>query len=334
MFRLCTLIGLALAAPLFGAVSVLEDFSADPAARGWKVFGDASQFRWNSSNQNLQVTWDSSRANSYFYRPLGNILSRSDDFNFGFELRLQDIAIGTTSNKNYTFQIAVGLMNFGNATNGNFYRGSGVNAVYGPKNLVEFDYFPDSGFGATFAPTVVSSNNVIVFSDNHPLELTAGDLFQFQFSYTSSNHLLHTSVLKNGQPFGMPPDNSIADLDLSGVPDFRVDALAVMSYSDANQPGPAQFHGSILAHGVLDNFSLSMPDPPVMSLRGALTNQTWQAQFLSRTNWIYLLEGSPEFLSWSGVSLPANGSGVEIVLHDTNTISSSQFYRVKAWRAN
>jgi hypothetical protein len=109
-----------------GAATITESFSSDPIARGWKTFGDHSLFAWNATNQNLAVTWDSSRSNSYFYLPLGTVLSKSDDFSFAFDLRLSDIAIGLSSNKPCTFQIAIGLLNSQSATKTNFYVGTGV----------------------------------------------------------------------------------------------------------------------------------------------------------------------------------------------------------------
>src|ERR1043166_2736951 len=48
------------------AVTFLEDFGDDPATRSWRALGDRSLFRWNGTNQHLEVTWDSSRPNSYF----------------------------------------------------------------------------------------------------------------------------------------------------------------------------------------------------------------------------------------------------------------------------
>ena len=50
------------------AAAISENFSGAPLARGWKVFGDGSLFHWNPTNQNLEVTWESSRTNSYFQR--------------------------------------------------------------------------------------------------------------------------------------------------------------------------------------------------------------------------------------------------------------------------
>ena len=319
------------AASLFGAVTIQENFASNPMAGGWRIFGDTNLFRWNPANQNLEVTWNSSKTNSYFYRRLQNILTKSDDFALQFDLRMQDIALGVTSNKTNTFELAIGFLNFGSATVTNFFRGSGVNAAFGPKNLIEFDYFPDSGFGATFAPTAVSSNNVIVFSDNHPLELTVGNLFHFDLRYTASNQVLHTTVLRNGQPFGLAPDNSLGDLSLAAAPDFRVDTVAVMSYSDIGQ-SPPQFAGSILAHGTVDNLGVTMPGLPVQNLSARSTNQSWQVEFLGRTNWNYTLERSIDLQNWSAASATVPGTGTNLSLIDTNAAGMKEFYRVRADR--
>src|SRR4051812_19553679 len=93
------------------AAVISENFSNDPLARGWKMFGDTNLFCWNATNQNLEVTWDSSRTNSFFRLPLGTIVSSNDDFSIAFDLRMHDIAIGTSSNKPDTFQIALGFVN-------------------------------------------------------------------------------------------------------------------------------------------------------------------------------------------------------------------------------
>src|ERR1044071_3767730 len=183
--------------------SLVEDFSAEPGGRGWRSSGMASLFQWNRTNQNLEVTWDSSRTNSFFFRRLGTILTKSYDFSFGFDLRLSDIHYGTSAGKTDTFEIAIGLFNSSNITNANYFRGSGQNSTYGVRNLVEFDYFPDAGFGATFSSTVVSTNNRIKPVHNFPLEMTPNDLFRISFTYTASNQILHTTATKNGAPFGL-----------------------------------------------------------------------------------------------------------------------------------
>src|ERR1041385_8794131 len=114
------------AAPVVGAAVLQEHFSANPAGNGWNNFGRADLFQWDSTNQNLRVTWDSSQTNSYFYRALPVMLDHFDDFELAFDLRLDDIAAGVDPNKASTFQIAVGLLNLAAASRTNFFRGSGI----------------------------------------------------------------------------------------------------------------------------------------------------------------------------------------------------------------
>lgn len=308
------------------AANISEDFSGEPLTRGWRVFGDSSLFRWNATNQNVDVTWDSSRTNSYFWLPLRTVLSRSDDFTIAFDLKLHDITIGTTSNKPNTFQIALGFLNMSNATRTNFWRGAGHSAV-GPRNLVEFDYFPAwEIYGATFAPTIATSNNVISFSDNHPVEMTTGDLFHIEMRFTATNRILKTIVTKNGAAF-----NTMQNLTLGATADFRCDALAIMSYSDAIQTDP-DYDGSVLAHGAVDNIVAIVPDPPVQNLVGTRSNTTWRVQFQSRTNWSYALERTTDFGAWSSLPPTNTGTGNTMLLQDTNAANSAAFYRVRAMK--
>jgi hypothetical protein len=314
------------------AAVVQEDFSTDPAAHGWIRFGDQTLFRWNSSEQWVDVTWDSSRSNSFIARPLGTILSMADDFSFSFDLRLRDIQVGTTPGKSNEFEIAVGLIQLASATNSNAYRGAGQNATYGVHNLVEFDYFPDAGFGDTFATTVVSTNNRIFPAHTFPLALTAGDLFRMTLSYTAADQTLRTRATRNGLPYGLAPDNALADLVLSGKPDFRVDAFAVTSYSDAIQAGPLSVQGSVLAHGALDNVRIELPAPPVDQLSVHKLSGQWVTEFRARTNWVYTLERSTGWPTWSAASAPTPGREAALVLADTNPPATAAWYRIRAER--
>ena len=58
--------------PAARAATISEDFSSDPLKNGWQIFGDTNLFRWDAANRVLDVTWDSSQPNSYFYHPLGH----------------------------------------------------------------------------------------------------------------------------------------------------------------------------------------------------------------------------------------------------------------------
>src|SRR2546427_1333515 len=275
-----------------GAVTFGEDFAANPATRNWRAFGDAALFGWNSTNQNLEVSWDSSRPNSYFAWPLSTVLSRGDDFSFVFDLRLDNIAVGTTPGKPFTFQLAIGAINLAEATATNFLRGTGTDSP----DLAEFDYFPPSDFDATVSPAIISSNVQFATSFNFPLELTTRDWFHVMMSYTASNQTLMTAMTRNGMAFGPIRDVTLG----TNFADFRVEHFAISSYSDAGQD--PQFAGSIRAHGVVDNVVITVPDPAIPELVGAIVNGGGQIEFSAPTNWFYTLERAADFPSWTAVS--------------------------------
>ena len=308
--------------PANSAETLHEDFAANPATRYWRGFGDGSLFRWNSTNQHLQVTWDSSRPNSYFARPLNTVLSRSDDFSLAFDLWLNDIAIGTNPGKPFTFQLAIGFINLAEATGTNFLRGTGTDSP----DVAEFAYFPDSGFGATVSPTIISSNIQFAAGFNSPLELTTQDWFHVIMRYTASNQTLATAMTRNGAAFGPIQDVTLG----TNFTDFRADHVALSSYSDSGQD--PQFAGSIVAHGLVDNIVITVPDPAVTDLTSAFANGALRIEFTARTHWRYALERTEAFQLWTAVSPVTPGVDGRLTLADTNTAAANAFYRVRAER--
>ena len=318
--RSSQIFALLVAASTGGAATFQENFSGNQATNGWRVAGDTSLFHWNATQNNLQVTWDSSRSNSFFHHPLGTVLAKSDDFSLGFDLRLSDAAIGVNPSKPYTFELAVGFINLAEATATNFFRGTRL----GTRHVVEFDYFPAFlSFGATVALTAVSSNSLFAYSHNFPLELTLDDLFRVSMRYTASNHTLATTITRNLEPFA-PIASVVLDASFS---DFRLDTFAVSSYRDERADG------SILAHGFVDNINFTVPPAAVATVTGAFAGQVWQVQFLSQTNWFYTLERTSDFQNWISVAPTTIGTGATLILSDANPpLSSARFYRVRASR--
>jgi hypothetical protein len=112
--------------------------------------------------------------------------------------------------------------------------------------------------------------------------------------------------------------------------DFRTGAFAIESYSDAGQSGSGQ--GSILAHGVIDNITFTVPPPPIRSLQAILTNGVSQVQFVSRSNWVYTLERTTDLQLWSDASPPMPGNAANLIIQDTNPPTIIVCYRVRAER--
>ncbi len=304
------------------AGTLQEDFSTDPAAHGWKMFGETNLFHWNAMNQCLEATWDSSRPNGYLLHPLATILARDDDFSIAFDLRLNDIGVGLNATKTNAMEIGIGFCNLDNSTQPGFRRGTGVDSP----NLVEFDYFWPAYYGATIWPQFTTTNSGFNWNDENDytlLALTPGKVYHVLMSYTGSNATMTTTMTEDGTPFG--PIHSVA---LSPYfTDFRVGTVAVSSYSDDGDD-----YDSVLGHGVLDNILVTTPPPPVTDLTGGFSNGAWQARFTSRSNWLYTLERSVDFQVWTSASVVADGNAGELQLQDTNAISAKAFYRVVAQR--
>lgn len=307
------------------AGTFIESFALPPQAAGWRIFGATNLFVWDQEVDDLHVTWDSSQTNSYFYRPLGTVLAKDDSFALEFDLRLDDIATGAKSGP---FEIAVGLINFQDAIRPGFWRGSGVNDLHGPRNLVEFDYFPAgyiAGWGnvdPSISPTIVSANNGFG-SAFTLLELTNGASFHVVLAYTGTNQTLRTALSCNGSPFGSV-DSVVLNI---GFSDFRVDTVAVCSYSDIGDD-----YDSVLAHGRIDNITVTLPPSPIADVVAQLKGGSWQVQLQSRTNWQYSLERTQDLGQWETAGAPVPGSGSALLLQDLTPPNGHAFYRVSAAR--
>jgi hypothetical protein len=299
-----------------GAATFTEGFSSDPARDGWRIFGDTNLFHWNSTNQNLEVTWDSSQPNSYFYHPLRNILALNDAFSVEFDLQL--------SNAQATgfFELAVGLLNFGNATNSSFSRDTGDSP-----NLFEFDYFPDGGFGpsldATLADSTVNATNMSDFYFKYEdVPLATSVTYHIVLTHVAKDPSISGMVLTNGQIY-----SALTNVFAGPIVDFRLDTFAISSYI-AN----GGFGDSVLASGTVDNVVVNLPQPPVQNFSGVLTKGVWQTQFTTRSNWLYTLARTADFNIWADVTPATPGVDGTLILSDTNAPAAGAFYRVRATR--
>lgn len=316
----------ALVAVRCGATTITEDFSTNPLQDGWHIFGDTNLFQWDSVSQDLNVTWDSSQTNSYFYHPLGTVLTRYDDFSIAFDINLHDIGKGPDPIKTNSFEVAIGFINLDEATQTNYLRGTGYNSP----DLVEFDYFWDNGYGATVWPAFVDSYSDFNYnssSDYAVYALTLTDWYHVVMTYTASNQTMVTTLTNLNDSSGTSTSQTLND----SFDDYRVNAISVNSYSDAGQD-PTYGEGSVIAHGMVRDFVVTVPPPPVQDLAGVFSNGTWQAQFTDPTNWVYTLQRTTDFQSWTNVSASVFGNGTNLFLQDTNPPLDNAFYRVKAER--
>lgn len=320
------------------AATLTEDFSANPLQAGWQIFGDTNLFVWNETNQDLEVTWDSTHPNSYFYRPLGVTLTRYDDFTLEFDLRLSDIASGVEPGKTGPLEIGIGLLNLSGATSTNFMRG----AYGGAPNVAEFDYYTDGFYDyggliypspastvSSFIPGTDSYHYAPVYVSVFETELPTNQTVHIRLAYTGVDQTALLSVTTNGVLISQLPPLVLSDAgnsQFTPTDNFRVDTFSISSYSSTGDD-----FDSVLAHGTVDNLVVQASLVRVSRIAGAFTaDGGWQAQFFAHTNWLYTLERTSDFKSWMAVSTTLRGTEDLMTLQDTNSLPAQAFYRVRA----
>jgi hypothetical protein len=323
-----------------GAVTLSEDFSADPRQRGWQVFGDTNLFAWDSTNQNLLVTWDSRHPNSYFYIPLGLSVTRYDDFSLEFDLRLSDVASGVEPGKTGPLQLGLGFLNLAAATRTNFMRGAWGAAP----DVAEFAYytfgyydyggviFPSPASAVpSFIPGTDSFAYAPIFVSAFEAELPTNKTVHVRLAYTAENQTAQVTLTAEGASLAQLPPlvlSSPANSQFSPTDTFRVDTLSISSYSSTGDD-----YDSLLAHGTVDNLVATAQVLAITRFAaGPGTNGFWQARFLSRSNWLYTLDRSVDLRSWTPASLTNAGIEDFMVLQDSEPPGPRAFFRVRAQR--
>ena len=313
------------------AITITENFSTNPLQDGWQIFGDTNLFQWDSTNQVLDVTWDSSQPNSYFHHPLGTIMGTNDNFSMSFDLLLKDYAIGVNPAAPSSFELATGFQNYAEATNADFLRGSYPTQP----DLAEFDFFQWDDVQPypatnTVWPTFIDSENEYYWDGDSSygvVELPVNIVMHVAMVYTAADQTCELTITTNGVAVVAPV---VVVLNAPGVyfGDYHLDAFSVESYSDAESGG------SLLAHGTIGNIVLVAPPPPVTCLQAAVINGVGQVQFASRLYWSYVLQNSADLVTWSTDGPVVPGTGGTMVLQDTHSLQQQQFYRVAAMRAD
>jgi hypothetical protein len=305
---------------LSSAAIFREDFATDPASRGWRARGDTELFTWDADARNLRATWDSTRTNTFFHLPLGTLLARSDDFRLAFTLQITELSTGASGG---TFQLAIGLIRRADAFKENFFRGAGVNPSHGPRNIVEFDYFPAS---ATITPTLsvvaVATNNLRWATRNlFPFELVHGEPYRVEVSHRAAEGLLALDVSIRGEIFA----RGTVTIG-SGFGDFRLDAFSITSYSGEHQP--AGYAGEIQATGSLDDIELEFPDPPDTRITLSVDSQQRQISIPATAGWQPRLLRSEDVVSWTDIPSEVRADAGKWILIDAAPPAPWAAYRI------
>src|SRR5450756_909798 len=187
------------------AATITENFATDPLQHGWHVFGDTNLFQWDSTNHVLDVTWDSSQSNSFFYSPLGGLLTKNDDFTFSFDLTLLQASTGDSTGP---MQMALGFLNLTNAMDPGYLRGAGTAA-----DITEFDYYPAGFFPGFDSPAAATpgfvDSTAMAYAPNkvspYEIELPTNVLMHITLAYTGTNQTASLTITTNGLPLAQFP---------------------------------------------------------------------------------------------------------------------------------
>ena len=291
-----------------------ETFDSDPLTKGWSVHGDKSLFEWDEDSESLRVKWDTERPSSFFYKPLGRVLTESNSFAFTFQITLDSVKAGYLEGKPYTFQVALGLLNISSAIDKNFNRGTGSDSP----NLVEWDYFPDTGFGATVSPAVASDKSEFSAGFTFPAELLIGKTYSIKLIYNSEERVLKTEMLEDGKSWETIQTVEISS-DFSG---FFVDTFSISNFSAKDS------ESSLLAIGIVDEVALVTSDTLPKLFGVKINGSQWEAKSFLIEPEIWKVETSNDVLNWNRAILGSDSLNYFQYFNDTVTNKEFQFYRL------
>ena len=291
-----------------------EDFSADFLPSSWVVYGDESLFEWNAEAGVLAVTWDSEKPNSSFYRPLGLVLTEADAFAFTFDIALDEVKVGHLDGQPYTFEVAVGLVDIESAKGDGLSRGTGSDSP----NLVEWNYFPDTGFGATVSPAIASGKSQFAAGFTFPAALAVGEKYSVRMEYNPGERTLKTFMLENSKAWKGIQSVKLQD-DFSG---FAVDAFSISSYTAKGT------ESSLFATGTVDNLAIAVNRSQPRIVGARLIDGQWRARTFGFATADYLLERSADLHDWQAVGNGVRSDGFYLRLIDEESLDGGWFYRL------
>ena len=306
--------------PLGYAGEQRETFSTDPFASNtpaWSVTGDPDLFRWNSDSHQLEVTWDSSRSNSFCVWPLERKLSASDAFSFGWTLTLRDAGARDPIRRTNVLQVSIALVQQARLPDGYPLRTKAGRA----KDLLDFSFFPLADYGpfgrAAYISPVAFGENTAGYSFGNPYDLADGVPHPILCTWDPADRRMRTTV--EGVESVAPTDPPLPVTD-----NFNVDAFAIVVWNETLTPSD-----SLIAHGAIDDVVIHLPDPPVRLLRFEFSTRT--VRFDTQTSFRYQLEASGDLVHWNSTGISVLGSGAELAIRDSReALFLEQFYRIRA----
>jgi len=245
-------------------VSFTEDFSTDPALRGWSYSGinpgksphTPPLFVWNSTENRLDVTYNSNLANSMFFKPLDVAVDECSIFKFSFKLFLTNIQAETDGFCQFTFGLR-------NTTRDDFDRFGkdffNPNDPYSCFDIVEWGYVPNPQSPGLFYfdpfvfPTICTSESDNFRNNWSPATVTqlqTDVLYEITQTYEPAERKLYMEMTADGVPITNADVTTPVSLYEGDV--FYCNAIAVSNYYN-------RFDWNLtpdtIVHGYIDDIS-------------------------------------------------------------------------------
>jgi hypothetical protein len=157
-----------------------------------------------------------------------------------------------------------------------------------------------------------SGTNLFFASSN--LTLNAGMTYRIALIHQPGAGSVSCEISTNGQLITWLPPS------YGSVSSFELDTLSISSYADDG------YGDSILAHGTVGNIAFASPLPIGL----VQTPAAGRVQFGSDTNWLYTLEQTTDFQTWTTAATPVIGNGTNLLLQATNPPADHSFFQIRA----
>lgn len=228
------------------------------------------------------------------------------------------IPLNDASVTGYGNEVAVGLFHFSDVTSPDFNRANGPSP-----NLFEFDYTPAIDYEGFVEPDTVQAtlkDSQLGYAGLYwvfdYLTLNPGTTYRVLLIHRAGEMVISGAIYANGQLLSTLPNVS----NYGPIGNFQLDTLSVSSFEDDG------YGDTLLAHGTVGHLAIATPLPVgTISATGV-----GQVRFASDTNWLYTLEQSVDFQTWTPAAPASLGNGTNLVLQATNPPADKSFYRVRA----
>ena len=223
-------------------ISFTEDFSTDPTLNGWSYSGvnpgqtphNPPLFAWSSSEQRLNVNYNSSFENSMFYKELGVDINECSIFKFSFKLFLTNIEAETDGFCQFTFGLRNTTRDYFDRFGKDF---SNPSDPYSCFDIVEWGYIPNPqspgpySFDPFIFPTICTSESDNFRNNWSPATITQlqmGVLYIITQTYEPAERKLYLEMTADGVPITTADVTTPVSLYEGDI--FYCNAIAVSNY--------------------------------------------------------------------------------------------------------